>query len=150
MAFPILEVLDWTGFPVGLRHLSKRRSPTGEPLQLLRVASRGRRSQQKFSVFRTIYAEEHGWEMSHRRGLDPHGQTSLVSEQSKRIMTSSFDQVCDTGWLPPSASPPGLPPPSISAIVRATFRMRSCARAVSPCCCMARSNSRSASVASPQ
>ena len=41
-------------------------------------------------------------------------------------------------------------PPSRSAIVRATLRMRSCARAVSPCCIMARSNRRSQSAESSQ
>ena len=39
---------------------------------------------------------------------------------------------------------------SRSAMVRATFNIRSCARALRPCCCIARSSSRSASGESSQ
>ena len=40
--------------------------------------------------------------------------------------------------------------PPKSAIVRATFKIRSCARALNPCCCIARSSNRSASDESSQ
>jgi hypothetical protein len=109
-ALPILEVLDWTGFPVG-KALVEATVATGESLQLLRVTFPATCRQLKFIAFCTICAEKEDGEISTRGAFIRCQGKSGVNEEFTRVMTSSFGRECDTGWLPPGASRRGLPPP---------------------------------------